>query len=72
MEPCSVRLSGNRPCSDRIVKAQIKRVVIGVREPPHLVSCEGIQLLQQHGIQVFIVPDVQEACLAPNKHILQQ
>lgn len=72
MEPCSVRLSGNRPCASRIIEAKIKRVVVGVREPPNLVSCEGISLLEREGIQVLIVPDVQDACLAPNQHILKQ
>lgn len=72
MEPCSVRLSGNRPCASRIIEAKIKRVVVGVREPPNLVTCEGISLLEREGIQVFIVPNVQEECLAPNQHILKQ
>lgn len=72
MEPCSVRLSGNRPCVSRIIEAKIKRVVVGVREPPNLVTCEGISLLEREGIQVFIVPNVQDECLAPNQHILKQ
>ncbi|EIE86643.1 hypothetical protein RO3G_11354 [Rhizopus delemar RA 99-880] len=72
MEPCSKRLSGNRPCVDRIIEANIKRVVVGVREPPNLVNCEGIGLLEKHNIEVVIVPGVQEACLAPNQHILSE
>lgn len=72
MEPCSVRLSGNRPCVSRILESKIKRVVVGVREPPNLVSCEGINLLEREGVDVFIVPDVQEACLEPNQHILKE
>ncbi|KAF7729515.1 DRAP deaminase [Apophysomyces ossiformis] len=72
MEPCSIRLSGNRPCTDRIIEANISRVVLGVREPPNLVQCAGIQLLEQHGIQIAIVPGVKEACLAPNQHILKE
>ncbi|KAG0867469.1 hypothetical protein G6F16_008750 [Rhizopus arrhizus] len=72
MEPCSKRLSGNRPCVDRIIEANIKRVVVGVREPPNLVNCEGIELLEKHNIEVVIVPGVQEACLAPNQHILSE
>ncbi|KAI8974110.1 cytidine deaminase-like protein [Pilobolus umbonatus] len=71
MEPCSVRLSKNTPCCDRILKSKIKRVVLGVKEPPNLVQCQGIQLLQQQGIEVLMVPDLEEQCLAPNKHILQ-
>lgn len=72
MEPCSTRLSGNRSCTSRILESNIKRVVLGVREPPNLVNCEGIDLLEREGVQVYIVPDVQEACLAPNKHILNK
>ncbi|KAI9253980.1 cytidine deaminase-like protein [Phascolomyces articulosus] len=71
MEPCSTRLSGNRPCTDRLIEAQIERVVMGVREPPDLVQCTGIQQLKDHGIEVVVVPDVEEACLAPNRHILK-
>ncbi|KAI9023083.1 cytidine deaminase-like protein [Phycomyces nitens] len=69
MEPCSVRLSGNRPCTDRLIEADIKRVVLGIKEPPHLVVCTGISQLQSHGIQVQVVPNVAEQCLAPNAHI---
>ncbi|KAI8391049.1 uncharacterized protein BYT42DRAFT_489275 [Radiomyces spectabilis] len=70
MEPCSVRLSKNRPCTDRLIEAKIARVVMGVREPPNLVNCTGVSLLEQHGIKVEIVPNVEEACLAPNRHIV--
>ncbi|CEP18258.1 hypothetical protein [Parasitella parasitica] len=72
MEPCSRRLSGNRSCTSRIIEAKIKRVVIGAREPPDLVNCEGISLLEKEGIQVFIVPEVEEECLKPNQHILKK
>lgn len=72
MEPCSIRLSGNRPCSSRIIESKIKRVIVGVREPPNLVTCEGISLLEKEGVQVLIVPNVQEACLEHNQHILQE
>ncbi|CAO3615951.1 unnamed protein product [Cunninghamella blakesleeana] len=71
MEPCSIRLSGNTPCVQNIIKYKIPRVVIGVREPPNLVNCQGIQLLEQNDIEVFIVPGVEDDCLAPNRHILQ-
>ncbi|KAI8142770.1 cytidine deaminase-like protein [Fennellomyces sp. T-0311] len=54
MEPCSTRLSGNRPCTDRLIEAQIARVVMGVREPPDLVQCTGLQQLKDHGIEVLV------------------
>ncbi|KAI9493439.1 cytidine deaminase-like protein [Zychaea mexicana] len=71
MEPCSTRLSGNRPCTDRLIEAQIARVVMGVREPPNLVQCTGLQQLRDSGIEVFVVPDVEDACFAPNQHIIK-
>ncbi|ORX55808.1 cytidine deaminase-like protein [Hesseltinella vesiculosa] len=70
MEPCSTRLSGNIPCVQSIAQANIARVVLGVREPPNLVDCKGIQLLRELDIQVDIVPDLEDQCLAPNRHIL--
>ncbi|KAI7870433.1 cytidine deaminase-like protein [Spinellus fusiger] len=69
MEPCSVRLSGNRSCTERVIESGIRRVVMGVREPPHLVICTGISKLLEHGIAVEVVPNVEKACLAPNAHI---
>ena len=55
MEPCSERLSGNKPCADRIVEAGrlIKRVILGVREPDEFVKCVGVDTLQEHGIIVL-------------------
>lgn len=72
MEPCSTRLSGNRPCTDRILEAGIARVVMGVKEPPNLVNCNGAEQLLQRNVQVQVVPGVKDACLEPNKHILDQ
>lgn len=72
MEPCSTRLSGNKPCTERILEAGITRVVMGVKEPPNLVAaCQGVQILRAAGVQVQVVPGVEEACLAPNQHILK-
>ena len=54
MEPCSERLSGNKPCTDRILEAGslIRRVVLGVREPDEFVKCMGVEKLQAHGVEV--------------------
>lgn len=70
MEPCSVRLSGNVPCTTRIIEAGIARVVVGVPEPDNLVVCEGTRLLTEAGIQVDTLEGYQEECLKPNRHIL--
>jgi pyrimidine deaminase RibD-like protein len=54
MEPCSERLSRNKPCTDRILETRgsIGRVVLGVREPDTFVRCVGVKKLQDHGIVV--------------------
>ncbi|CAI2167267.1 20615_t:CDS:2, partial [Funneliformis geosporum] len=62
MEPCSKRLSGNKPCVDLIIEAGIKKVVIGVKEPDKFVKCEGISILQAKGIEIVNVPELEEVC----------
>jgi len=68
MEPCSERLSGNKPCTDRILEAVglIRRVVLGVREPDRFVRCVGVEKLEEHGIVVVRNEDVdlEKECLA--------
>jgi len=68
MEPCSERLSGNKPCTDRILEAVglIRRVVLGVREPDRFVQCVGVEKLEEHGIVVVRNEDVEleKECLA--------
>lgn len=71
MEPCSTRLSKNKPCVERLIEAKVKKVVMGVKEPPNFVECSGVDLLRQAGIEVLVVPDVEEDCLKPNRHILK-
>lgn len=48
MEPCSERLSGNTPRTNRILECGIGTVIIGVREPPKFVKCKGIELLVEN------------------------
>lgn len=53
MEPCSRRLSGNVPCTRRIVDAGIARVVLAILEPPRFVAdCTGVVDLRAAGIVV--------------------
>ncbi|GAB5591489.1 hypothetical protein Unana1_06389 [Umbelopsis nana] len=72
MEPCSTRLSGNKPCVERLIEAKVKKVIMGVKEPPNFVECSGVDLLRQADIEVLVVPGVEEECLLPNKHILNK
>lgn len=69
MEPCSVRLSGNRPCTSRCISAGVKRVVVGVREPSKFVECTGTRELREAGIRVdYLTGDqkLRERCMEPN------
>lgn len=64
MEPCNLRLSGNLPCVERILRTKgkdgecvIKQVYVGVREPEKFVGeNEGRKRLEENGIQVIHVP----------------
>lgn len=65
MEPCSLRLSGNMPCVQRVLQTGITKVYIGVQEPTDFVECEGTRLLRDCGRQVWVVeaPGLAEECL---------
>ncbi|OWZ15835.1 hypothetical protein PHMEG_00010451 [Phytophthora megakarya] len=69
MEPCSKRVSGNVPCVQSCLRAGVTRVVIGVMEPKTFVICEGVQLLQNAGVDVKLLKGLEADCLAPNKHL---
>lgn len=54
MEPCSVRLSGRPPCTDRLLACRARRVVVAVPEPPKFVAaCEGTVRLRAAGCEVL-------------------
>ncbi len=51
LEPCS-HYGKTPPCVDAIIKAGIKRVVVGMSDPFPKVNGEGMRLLRQAGIEV--------------------
>jgi pyrimidine deaminase RibD-like protein len=71
MEPCNLRLSGNLPCADRIIRTRGKdgkpalhKVYIGVKEPEKFVGeNEGRKKLEENGIEVVHVPGFEEDIL---------
>jgi len=66
MEPCSLRLSGNTPCVDRIIAIsnRIKIVYVGVREPETFVSDNSsYRKLFEAGIQVVHVKGLEDDIL---------
>jgi riboflavin biosynthesis pyrimidine reductase/pyrimidine deaminase RibD-like protein len=52
LEPCSVRKSRPRSCSQLIIDAGIPRVVFGLREPSTFVVGEGAETLAAAGVTV--------------------
>jgi len=65
MEPCSKRLSDNKPCVDRIVEAKkIRKVYVGVSEPEKFVEeNNGRRVLETAGIQYEYVPGLEREIL---------
>ncbi|KAH7341884.1 diaminohydroxyphosphoribosylamino-pyrimidine deaminase [Rhizoctonia solani] len=63
LEPCSVRLSGLAPCADALVSAGVRNCIIGVKEPADFVQCEGTKKLQDAGINVIWLDDLEAECL---------
>jgi diaminohydroxyphosphoribosylaminopyrimidine deaminase/5-amino-6-(5-phosphoribosylamino)uracil reductase len=72
LEPCVRRASGARACTDLIIAAGIRRVVIAWREPPIFVSRPGgVAALEAAGVTVVELADLAGRAAAPNAHLLQ-
>jgi len=51
LEPCS-HYGKTPPCSDRLIKEKVKRVVVAATDPNPLVAGTGLDRLRQHGLEV--------------------
>jgi len=51
LEPCC-HYGKQPPCTDALLEAGIRRVVIGSRDPNPLVAGKGVKILREHGIMV--------------------
>lgn len=65
LEPCN-HFGKTPPCSDMILKYQIKNVVVGCIDPFEKVAGSGIQKLKDHGCNV-IVGVLENECKESNK-----
>jgi len=69
MEPCNKRLSGNKPCVDRILalRNSIRVVYIGIKEPENFIDQEvlvvGRQRLEDAGIKVVFLEGMEDRIL---------
>jgi len=63
LEPCSVRTSGLPACADALIRAQVRRCIIGVQEPDDFVKCEGAQKMKDAGIEVIWYGGLAQECL---------
>ena len=70
LEPCRRRLSRPRSCSELIVAAGIRRVVLAWLEPPVFVPGGGARWLREQGVTVLEVPELAQAARAVNAHLL--
>jgi len=70
LEPCSVRSSRTRTCTELILAAGVGRVVFAWREPSIFVDCEGAELLRAAGVEVVEMPELAAEVREVNRHLL--
>jgi len=69
LEPCS-HTGRTPPCSDTLIKAGVKRVVVGMKDPNPLVNGSGLARLQQAGI-LTICGVLEEECRKINRAFIR-
>jgi 5-amino-6-(5-phosphoribosylamino)uracil reductase len=71
LEPCSQRKSRARTCTELIIAAGLRRVVIAWREPALFVADgQGYELLSRAGLTVTELPEFAADAVAPNRHLV--
>jgi diaminohydroxyphosphoribosylaminopyrimidine deaminase / 5-amino-6-(5-phosphoribosylamino)uracil reductase len=72
LEPCSERKSRPRTCTELIIAAGLRRVVIAWREPALFVAeARGYELLCRAGLAVTELPEFAADAIAPNRHLVR-
>jgi diaminohydroxyphosphoribosylaminopyrimidine deaminase / 5-amino-6-(5-phosphoribosylamino)uracil reductase len=70
LEPCTVRRSRARTCTELILAAGLRRVVFALREPPTFADCDGAEKLQAAGVEVVELTDFADLVREINAHLL--
>jgi diaminohydroxyphosphoribosylaminopyrimidine deaminase/5-amino-6-(5-phosphoribosylamino)uracil reductase len=71
LEPCTTRRSRPATCTDLILAAGIRRVVLALREPLLFADCDGVESLRAHGVEVVELPDLAPRVRNLNSHVLE-
>ena len=70
LEPCTARKSQPGTCTDLILAAGLRRVVIALREPLIFVDCQGVEVLRGHGVEVVEIGALAPLVREVNAHVL--
>lgn len=72
LEPCGNRLSGNLPCTQRIIDAKLSRVIYAEKEPPIFVTGVGHDVLREQGLEVVQLEGFEDVFRKANRHLLEK
>ena len=72
MEPCSIRKSKPKSCSELILEQGFSRVVYALEEPACFVDCHGRELLTGHGVEVVVLDVLADRVREINAHIINR
>jgi diaminohydroxyphosphoribosylaminopyrimidine deaminase/5-amino-6-(5-phosphoribosylamino)uracil reductase len=70
LEPCTTRRSRPHPCTDLILSAGVRRVVLALREPLLFADCHGVETLRDAGVEVVEIGELAAAVREVNAHLL--